>query len=62
MHYIFKVIKDIMEEENVNVFIMNLDFILLSKTSALVEYIPGSATIDGIKRGSVEKTFYDIFK
>ena len=61
IHFINSVRK-ILLRENCQVYIKELDFIILSKTSALIEWIPNTMSIDSLKKLYKEKSLYDIYK
>lgn len=43
-------LREILFKEKVQVFLMDLDFILLSKSSAMIEFIPDSNSVSGLKK------------
>ena len=61
IHFI-NIIGAILRRENCSVFIMELDFILLSKTAAMIEWIPNSSSINSLKKIYNEKNLHVIFK
>jgi phosphatidylinositol 4-kinase len=61
LHFI-SVLRDIFIKEKVGVFLMDLDFILLGKSSAMIEYIPDSNSISGLKKLYNDKSLLSIFK
>ena len=61
IHFI-SVLRDIFIKEKINVFLMDLDFILLSKSSAMIEYIPDSNSVSGVKKIYNDKNLLSIYK
>lgn len=61
IHFI-NVLRDIFNKEKINVFLMDLDFILLSKSSAMIEYIPDSNSVHGLKKLYNDKNLCSIYK
>lgn len=61
IHFINSV-RNILLRENCQVYIKELDFIILSKTSALIEWVPNTASVDSLKKLYKEKSLYDIYK
>ena len=59
--HMINTIAGILRRENCSVFIMELDFILLSKTSAMIEWIPNSNSIHSLKRIYNDKNLCNIF-
>jgi len=61
IHFINSV-RNILLRENCHIYLKELDFIVLSKKSALIEWIPNSMSIDSLKKLYKEKSLYDIYK
>ena len=61
LHFI-SVIRDIFVKEKINVYLASLDFILLTKSSAMIEYIPDSNSICSLKKTHSDKNLSSIYK
>jgi len=61
LHFV-SVFKDIYIGEKINIFLASLDFILLSKSSAMIEYIPDSNSVSGLKKIYNDKNLLSIYK
>lgn len=61
IHFI-SIIRDIFIKEKINIFLMDLDFILLSKSSAMIEFIPDSNSIHNLKKIYNDKNLFSIYK
>lgn len=55
-------LRDIFLAEKVQVFLMDLDFILLSKSSAMIEFIPDSNSVSGLKKLYPGQSLASIFR
>ena len=60
--HFMSVLRDIFIKEKINIFLMDLDFILLSKSSAMIEYIPDSNSVSGLKKIYNDKNLLSIYK
>ena len=61
IHFI-SVFKNIFEKEKLNIYLADLDFILLSKSSAMIEYISDSNSVSGLKKLYNVKNLMSIYK
>lgn len=61
IHFV-SVLRDIFFREKINVFLMDLDFILLSKSSAMIEFIPDSNSVSGLKKVYPGQSLLAIYK
>jgi len=60
--HIINTLAQIFKREGLRIFLRQLDFILLSKTSAMIEWIPSSHSIHSLKLIFNEKNLYNIYK
>jgi hypothetical protein len=60
--HLINTISRILKRENCKIFIRELDFITLSRSTALIEYIPGSFSISSLKKKHPTLTLNEIFK
>lgn len=61
IHFL-SILHDVFHREKINVFLMDLDFILLSKSSAMIEFIPDSNSISGLKKLYPGQSLLAIYK
>jgi phosphatidylinositol 4-kinase len=61
IHFV-SILRDIFFREKINVFLMDLDFILLSKSSAMIEFIPDSNSVSGLKKTHAGQSLLSIYK
>ena len=60
--HLINTLSRIFRRENLHVYLRELDFILLSKTSAMIEWIPNSHSIHALKSIFNEKNLYSIYR
>ncbi len=48
--------------DSCQIYLRDLDFIVLSRTAALIEFIPNSFSIDSLKKIYKQKSLYQIFQ
>lgn len=60
--HLISLVRNYLRKEDAVIYICNLDFILLSKTAAMIEFLPNSHSIDSLKKIYKEKSLYNIFR
>ena len=60
--HLINTISRILKREKCKIYIKELDFITLSRSTALIEYIPGSSSISSLKKKNPNLSLYEIFK
>lgn len=61
IHFI-NVMRDVFQRENINVFLADLDFVLLSKSSAMIEFVPDSSSVSTLKKNFHAKNLASIYR